>query len=83
MNNKGVPGLRKLCCFQFVTNDENVNVGVHLESDPENIAYPNLSQVRGRRDARGTYLAHRLVRFVADRLLSYCVIGPKSHPASE
>ena len=42
MNNKGVPGLRKLCIFQFATNDENVNLGVYPESDPENIAYPNL-----------------------------------------
>ncbi len=38
MNNKGVAGLRKLCIFQCATNDENVNLGVYPESDPENIA---------------------------------------------
>ncbi len=42
MNNKGVPGLRKVCIFQIATNDENVNLGVYPESDPANIAYPNL-----------------------------------------
>ncbi len=42
MNNIGVPGLRKLCIFQFATNDENVNLGVYPESDPENIACPSL-----------------------------------------
>ena len=31
MNNQGVPGLRKLCIFQFTTNDENVNLGVYPE----------------------------------------------------
>ena len=46
MNNKGVPGLRKLCIFQFVINDENVNLRLHPESDPENIAYPNLFTVK-------------------------------------
>ncbi len=46
MNNKGVPGLRKLCIFQFATNDENVNLGVYPESDPENIAYPSLFTVK-------------------------------------
>ncbi len=46
MNNKGVPGLRILCIFQFTTNDENVNLGVYPESDPENIAYPNLLTVK-------------------------------------
>ncbi len=46
MNNKGVPGLRKLCIFQFVTNNENVNLGVYPESDPENIAYPSLFTVK-------------------------------------
>ncbi len=46
MNNKGVPGLRKLCIFQFVTNDENVNLGLYPESDPENIAYPKLLTVK-------------------------------------
>ncbi len=39
MNNKGVPCLTKLCIFQFATNDENVNLGVYPESDPENIVY--------------------------------------------
>ncbi len=46
MNNKGVPGLRKLCIFQFTTNDENVNLGVYPESDPENIACPSLFTVK-------------------------------------
>ncbi len=46
MNNKGVPSLRNLCIFQFMTNDENVNLGVYPESDPENIAYPNLFTVK-------------------------------------
>ncbi len=46
MNNKGVPFLRKVCIFQFVTNDENVNLGVYPESDPENIAYPNVLTVK-------------------------------------
>ncbi len=46
MNNKEVPGLRKLCIFQFtIANDENVNFGVYPESDPENIACPNLLTV--------------------------------------
>ncbi len=45
MNNEGVPSLRKLCIFQFTTNDENVNLGVYPESDPENIAYPSLFPV--------------------------------------
>ena len=36
MNNKGVPGLRKLYIFQFATNDENVKLGVYPGSDPEN-----------------------------------------------
>ncbi len=46
MNNKGVPGLRKLCIFKFTKNDENVNLGVYPERDPENIAYPNLFTVK-------------------------------------
>ncbi len=46
MNNKGVPGLRNLCVFQFTRNDENVNLGVYPESDPEKIAYPNLLTVK-------------------------------------
>ncbi len=46
MNNKGVPSLWKLCIFQFTTNDENVNLGVYPESDPENIAYPHLFTVK-------------------------------------
>ncbi len=46
MNNKGVPGLRKLCIFPFTTNDENVNFGVYTESDPENTAYPSLFTVK-------------------------------------
>ncbi len=46
MNNKGVPSLRKLCIFQFTTNDENVNLGVYPESNPENIAYPSLFPVK-------------------------------------
>ncbi len=46
MSNKGVPGLRILCIFQFATNDENVNLGVYPESDPENIACPSLSTVK-------------------------------------
>ncbi len=46
MNNKGVTGLRKLCIFQSVTTDENVNLGVYPEIDPENIAYPDLFTVK-------------------------------------
>ncbi len=46
MNNKGVSGLRKLCIFKFATNDENVNLQVYPESDPENIAYPSLFTVK-------------------------------------
>ncbi len=46
MNNKGVQGLRKLCIFQFATNDENVNLGVYPESDPENIACPSFFTVK-------------------------------------
>ncbi len=46
MNNKGVPGLRKLCISQLATNDENINLGVYPESDPENIAYPNVFTVK-------------------------------------
>ncbi len=46
MNNKRVPCLRKLCIFQFVTNNENVNLRVYSESDPENIAYPDLLTVK-------------------------------------
>ncbi len=46
MSNKGVPGLRILCIFQFARNDENVNLGVYPESDPENIAYPSLFPVK-------------------------------------
>ncbi len=46
MNNKGEPGLRILCIFQFTTNDENVNLGVYPENDPENIAYPNLLTIK-------------------------------------
>ncbi len=46
MSNKGVPGLRKLCIFQLATNDENVNLGVYPESDPENIACPSLFTVK-------------------------------------
>ncbi len=46
MSNKGVPGLRILCIFQFVTNDEYVNLGVYPESDPENIACPSLFTVK-------------------------------------
>ncbi len=46
MNNKEVPGLRKLCIFQSVTNDENMNLGVYPECHPENIAYPNLFTVK-------------------------------------
>ncbi len=45
MNNKGVPGLRKVCIFQIATNDENVNLGVYPESDPE-LAYPSLFTVK-------------------------------------
>ncbi len=37
-----MPGLGKLCSFQSAANDENVNLGVYPESDPENITYPNL-----------------------------------------
>ncbi len=46
MNNERIPGLRKLCIFQFTTNDENVNLEVYPESDPENIACPNLLTVK-------------------------------------
>ncbi len=46
MNKNGVPGLRKLCIFQFATNDENVDLGVYQKSDPKNIAYPNLLTVK-------------------------------------
>ncbi len=46
MNNKEVPFIRKLCIFQFATNDENVNFGMYSESDPENIAYTNLLTVK-------------------------------------
>ncbi len=37
MDNKGVPGLRKLCIFQLSTDDEHVKLGVYPE--PENITY--------------------------------------------
>ncbi len=47
MNNNGIPGLRKLCIFQFATSDENCNLGVYPQSDPENITYPNLFTVKG------------------------------------
>ena len=46
MNNKGVPGLRILCIFQFATSDENVKLEVYPESDPEKIACPNLLTVK-------------------------------------
>ncbi len=46
MNNKGVPCLKILFIFQFATNDENVKLGVYPESDPENIACPNLLTVK-------------------------------------
>ncbi len=46
MNNKGVSSLKKLCIFQFMTNDENVSLGVYPESDPENMAYPSLFPVK-------------------------------------
>ncbi len=46
VNNNGVPGLRKLCIFQFTTNDENMNLWVYPERDPENIAYLNLLTVK-------------------------------------
>ncbi len=46
MNNKGVPARRKLGIFRCARNDENVNLGVYPESDPENIAYPSLFPVK-------------------------------------
>ena len=46
MNNKGVPGLNRLCIFQFATNDENVKLRVYPKTDIENIAYPNLLTVK-------------------------------------
>ncbi len=34
MNNRGAPGLRKLCIFQSAM--KRMNLGVYPESDPEN-----------------------------------------------
>ena len=35
-----------MCIFQFAPNDENVNLGAYSESDPENIASPNVFTVK-------------------------------------
>ncbi len=37
---KDVPARRKLGIFRCARNDENVNLGVYPESDPENIQQP-------------------------------------------
>ncbi len=59
-----VRGLRKLCIVQSVTNDENVNLGVYPESDPENMAYPNLFTVRCPFDILGiTKVQYHKVKF--------------------
>ncbi len=58
INTKGVPDLKKLCIFQFATNDENEFGGVFTKSS-KNIAYPNLIAVKWQFRIQGITRVHK------------------------
>ncbi len=69
MNNKEVPARRKLGIFRCARNDDNVNLGVYPESDPENIACPSLFTVKC------PFLILDIIRVQKSTMKSSCVGG--------